>query len=193
MIEALLDHLNNYIKVSDDTKARISQSFRTHILPKKKIILKEGEPCAQMYFVAKGCLRMYYFDEKGTEHTIQFALENWWMTDLDAFHKKGSASVNIQSVENTTLLGITKHDFDSLLEKHPELEKYFRHIYERAYAASLTRMKYFRLPKEESYELFASAYPAFVQRVPQKLLASFLGFTPEYLSELRKKSVLKPV
>lgn len=123
------------------------------------------------------------------EQTIQFALENWWITDIDAFHRKGKSSFSIQAVENTTVLGITKDDWDALLEMHPELEKYFRHIYERAYAASLFRMKFFRLPKDEFYALFCDKYPGFIQRIPQKLLASFLGFTPEYLSELRKRNL----
>lgn len=189
MTEVLLEHIKRFCKIDEETKEQIGRSFRTYEFKKKKIILSEGEPCPRIYFVAKGCLRMFYLDEKGTEHTIQFALENWWMTDLDAFNKKGTATVSIQTVENTTLLGISKNDFDQLLEKHAVLEKYFRLIYERAYAASLTRMKFFRLTKEEFYELFFSSYPEFVQRIPQKLLASFLGFTPEYLSEIRKKKL----
>ena len=192
MTEILLNHLKKYIPVSSDVNASLVRSFSIHNAQKKEVIVAEGELCQRLYFVAKGCLRMYYFDEKGSEQTIQFALENWWMTDIEAFHKKNKAIFNVQAVENTTLLGVYKSDLDALLEKHPTLEKYFRIIYERAYSASLFRMKFFRLPKDEFYTLFRDQYPEFIQRIPQKLLASFLGFTPEYLSELRKrKSVTK--
>ncbi|WP_028980948.1 Crp/Fnr family transcriptional regulator [Sporocytophaga myxococcoides] len=187
MIEVLLDHISKYTKLNNEATEEIAKSFGTFELHKRRLILSEGELCSRIYFVAKGCLRMFYLDEKGTEQTIQFALENWWMTDIDAFNRKGIATFSIQAVENTTVLGINKDDWDLLLEKHPGLEKYFRIIYERAYAASLTRMKFFRLPKDEFYKFFSLKYPAFIQRIPQKLLASFLGFTPEYLSELRKK------
>ncbi len=187
MPETLLEHIKKYIPLSKKAETQIRSSFSTLILQKKKMALAEGEPCTHIYFVAKGCLRLFYLDEKGAEQTLQFALENWWMTDLDAFHRNGRSSYSIQSLENTILLSISKNNWDALLKQHPELEKYFRHIYERAYAASLFRMKVFRLSKEEFYSLFVEAYPGFIQRIPQKLLASFLGFTPEYLSELRKK------
>lgn len=130
---------------------------------------------------------MFYVDDKGTEQTIQFALETWWMTDIDAFNRKSKSFFYIQAVEDTSLLGITKSDWDQLLEAFPGMENYFRMVYERAYSASLFRMRYLRLPKDEIYKTFISKYPGFIQRIPQKLLASFPGFISEYLSELRKK------
>lgn len=189
MPEILIDHLRKYIALNDAALQQIMASFTTFDLQKRQLVVTEGALCLHLYFVAKGCLRLFYMDDKGMEQTIQFALENWWMTDIEAFNRKGKSSFSIQAVEHTTVLCITKNDWDALLEMHPELEKYFRLIYERAYAASLFRMKFFRLPKEEFYTLFRDKYPEFIQRIPQKLLASFLGFTPEYLSELRKKNL----
>ncbi|UIR54830.1 Crp/Fnr family transcriptional regulator [Sphingobacterium sp. SRCM116780] len=189
MAEQLLNHIRKYIKLDKETVEQIVKSFDSFDLPKRKLVLTAVEVCHYIYFVAKGCLRMFYLDEKGTEQTIQLALENWWMTDIDAFNRKGKATVSIQAVERATLIRIRKTDFDLLLERYSGLEKYFRMIYERAYSAFLSRMKYFRLPKEEFYHFFCAQYPDFIQRIPQKLLASFLGFTPEYLSELRKKNI----
>lgn len=191
MTEVLLEHIKKYIPITDETAGQIMKAFTTFNLQKREMVVAEGEVCSRIYFVSKGCLRMFYMDDKGTEQTIQFALENWWMTDIEAFNRNGKSSFSIQAVENTILLGITKNDWDELLKKCPELEKYFRLIYERAYSASLFRMKFFRLPKDEFYDLFFDRYPEFIQRIPQKLVASFLGFTPEYLSELRKKKVKK--
>jgi len=187
MTGALLDHIKIYCNLNAEATAGINKWFTASVVKKRTFIVKEGEACHHIYFVAKGCLRMFYLDDKGTEQTIQFALENWWMTDIDAFNKKGTSSFSIQAIEDTVVLGITKNDWDLLLQEQPGLEKYFRIIYERAYAASLFKMRFFRLPKDEMYRHFCTKYPQFIQRIPQKLLASFLGFTPEYLSELRKR------
>ena len=189
MTDVLLKHINTLCKLTEDAAEQVAQSFDTVDLKKKQVVLQEGERCTHIYFVAKGCLRMFFTDDKGTEQTIQFALENWWMTDLNAFNKRGISSISIQALESATLLAISKKDLDALLDAQPILERYFRSIYERAYSASLTRMRFFKLPKDEFYRLFSTAYPNFIQRVPQKILASFLGFTPEYMSELRKKSI----
>ncbi len=189
MSEILQNHFKRFVELDTITLSHITDFFIPLSLQKRQILLAEGNPCTHLYFVTKGCLRLYCLDDKGTEQTLQFALEEWWMTDIDAFHKKGKSSYSVQAVENTTVLAITKDDWTILLDKFPELEKYFRHVYERAYAASLFRMKVLRLPKEEFYDLFCDKYPMFIQRIPQKILASFLGFTPEYLSELRKKKM----
>ncbi len=187
MVGRLLERIKRHCLLSSEAEAAIGNSFQMQAAPKKQMILRTNSYCSTIHFVASGCLRMFYIDDKGAEQTIQFALENWWMTDHEAFNKGSKSSFSIQAIEDTTLMVISKKDLDLLLEHFPELEKYFRRIYERAYSASLFRMMFMRLSKDESYSLFCERYPAFVQRIPQKLLASFLGFTPEYLSELRKK------
>lgn len=187
MKQTIINHIKEYVPFNEEILVQISESFEQFQFNKRSLVLEEGELCPYIYFVAKGCLRLYYLDGKGVEQTLQFALENWWMTDIDAFHKKLKSSYSIQALEDTILLGITKKDFDSLLNLHPKLEKYFRIIYEKAYSASLFKMKVHRLSKDEIYHSFSEGFPKFTQRVPQKILASFLGFTPEYLSELRKK------
>jgi CRP-like cAMP-binding protein len=164
--------------------------FETKTFKKKDILLEEGKRCSSYFFVVKGCLRLFFTDEKGAEQTLQLALENWWMTDIDAFRSQLKSAYTIQALEATEVLAITARNYELMLAKLPVMEKYFRLIYERAYAASLSRIRMIsRMPKDEFYDLFQSKYPAFLQRVPQKVLASFLGFTPEYLSELRKKKV----
>ena len=190
MDQPLATHIKRFVSLSDSDVEEICSRFTSLEIAKKQNILTTGESCKYLYFVGKGCLQLFSVDERGVEQTIQFALENWWMTDLEAFNRHGRASFCIQALEKSQLLAIDKNSFDSLLSDHPLLEKYFRLIYERAYSASLFRMKYFRLPKEEFYDNFYNSYPDFIQRIPQKVLASFLGFTPEYLSELRRKKML---
>ncbi|PZR27064.1 MAG: Crp/Fnr family transcriptional regulator [Citrobacter freundii] len=192
MSDLLFDHINQHISLDRKDFPSILSFFCVQQVKKKENLLAEGQYCKANYFVTKGCLRMFFTDDNGTEHTIQFALEHWWMTDIEAFNKGKKASFAIQAIESGEVLAIDKQSQEKLLALHPEMERYFRMVYERAYAASLFRVKYiFHLSKDKFYALFNQRYPEFVQRVPQKILASFLGFTPEYLSELRKKLASK--
>lgn len=132
--------------------------------------------------------------KKALSKPTESAIENWWVTDLIAYEHRLPTEFCIQAVENSEVLQIDHYSQEKLLIAFPKMERYFRFIYQRAYAASQMRIKYlYNFSKEEFYRHFHKHYPAFVQRIPQHLLASFLGFTPGYLSEIRKKPVLKPV
>ena len=186
----LTQHIQKITSSPGVAEEAILPFFETKTFKKKDILLEEGQRCSSYFFVVKGCLRLYFIDYHGAEQTLQFALENWWMTDLNAFRTGQHSAYTIQALEATEVLAITAPDYKLMLAKFPVIENYFRLIYERAYAASLLRIQMIsRMPKDEFYGVFASKYPEFIQRIPQKVLASFLGFTPEYLSELRKKKV----
>jgi CRP-like cAMP-binding protein len=177
-----------YVAIPDEDVAAILACFETVTVAKKQNLLEEGQYSKTTYFVVKGCLRLFFINEKGAEQTTQFALENWWMADFLAYGSHKPALFNIQAVEKTEALAISHTAHEALLERYPYLEKYFRLMYQKGYGASQQRIKYlYGLSREELYYLFADSYPAFVQRIPQYLLASFLGFTPEYLSEIRAK------
>lgn len=183
-------HLQKFITVSDESYTAIAQFFTMQTVDKKELLLKEGQACKANYFVLEGLLRKYFINEKGIEQTTQFAIENWWMTDEFAFDNGSKTEFFIQAVEKTTLLCISKENQTRLLEAHPAMEKYFRCIYQKAYAASQMRIRFlYNFSREELYHHFRKKQPAFLQRVPQYLIASYLGFTPEYLSEIRKKSI----
>ncbi|WP_026998082.1 Crp/Fnr family transcriptional regulator [Flectobacillus major] len=185
-------HIAQHTAISTDDIEKIVTYFKPQFFDKKACLLKENQLCKSLYFVNKGCLRLFFCDEKGNEQTIQFALEGWWITDLTAFHSEKLAEFSIQAIEATEIMEIDRNSLEELLKEFPQMERYFNKIYQRAYAASLLRVKYvFTLSKEAFYQMFSTKYPKFIQRIPQKILASFLGFTPEYLSELRKKSMKK--
>ena len=185
---SLTAHIKKTVVISDVEAESIVSYFTPRTYKKKEILSKEGSTCNELYFVVKGCLRMFYLEEKGTEQTIQFAIENWWMTDLSSFQDKNLSEFSLQAIELTDVMCIDRVRMEHLLSAHPIMERYFRMIYQRAYTASLLRVKYiFSMSKEEFYDHFSSHYPGFMQRVPQYILASFLGFTPEYLSELRRR------
>lgn len=186
----LIHHIQKITGNRDIAGDNISQFFETKTFKKKENLLEEGHRCLAYFFVVKGCLRLFFTDSNGVEQTLQFALEDWWMTDLNAFRSGRNSAYTVQAIEETEVLSVTAANYDVMLAKYPVIEHYFRLVYERAYAASLLRIRMIsRMPKDEFYDLFQSKYPDFIQRIPQKVLASFLGFTPEYLSELRKKKV----
>jgi len=183
-------HLDKFITVTDEEFALILNYFEVNNFGKKEILLEEGQVCRQNYFVLKGLLRKFFINEKGIEQTTDFALETWWMTDNFSFERKTPADFSIQTVEKSEVLTISSESQEKLLTDFPIMEKYFRIVYQRAFAANQRRVKYiFTYSKEDFYFSLVKQYPEFVQRVPQYLIASFLGFTPEYLSEIRKKTV----
>lgn len=174
--ESLLNHID------------LTSYFDVITLKKKEIILVQGSPCNELYFVLKGCMRSYYVKNNGVEQTIDFAIENWWITDHLSFEQKLSSAYSIQAVEQSTIAVISREKYDLLLSEYDLLEKYFRKVYQRANAAAQKRITYlYDFTREELYFHFETQFPRFIQRIPQYLIASYLGFSPEYLSEIKKK------
>lgn len=188
MSEVLKDHLARFVKLEEDKFEKIISFFQVKEVRKKENLLVAGQVCRSNYFVLEGCLRKFFINEKGVEQTTDFAIETWWMTDTYAFDRQLPAEINLQAVEHSTLLQIDYTGFEQLVQQHPEMERYFRVVYQRAYAAAERRIRLlYEHSGEELYLLFNKQFPEFVQRIPQYLLASFLGFTPEYLSQIRSK------
>ena len=124
------------------------------------------------------------------EKTVKFAIEGWWITDFMAFNNQQLTEFKTQAVEASSVYSITYSAYSDLLHQQPNLERYFRNIWEIAYGASIIRMKYvFEYSKEEMFNRFRENFPEFVERVPQYMLATFLGLTPEYLSKIRAKKL----
>ena len=190
MAEKLIAHIQKFISIPEKAKQLILENFSLLEVRKKENLLVNGQVCRYNYFVERGCLRLFFVNDKGVEQTTQFAIENWWLSDYSSFLSQKPSTFCIQVVENSQVMAIDYLTQEKLLSQVPQLEKYFRLVYQKAYAAYQWRIKYiYDYSKEELYQHFSKSYPEFVQRVPQYLLASFLGFTPEYLSEIRKKSI----
>lgn len=184
----LINHIQNYIELDDNQIQIICRYFKRLNLRNKEYLLENGQVCKSLFFVEEGCTRMFFYTDKGVEQITQFALENWWITDYFSFSDQKVSEYNIQAIEKTEILAIDYQSLEKLLQELPLLERYFRIIMQRALAASQLRIKLlYDLSKEELYLHFSTYFPDFVQRVPQYMLASFLGLTPEYLSEIRKK------
>ncbi|AFD08819.1 Crp/Fnr family transcriptional regulator [Solitalea canadensis] len=184
----LLNHINRYVKLSEKEENLLLSLLKHQSLKKKAYLLTEGQICKANYFVAKGCLRNYLINDKGVKQITQFAIENWWITDYNSMVTQTPSGFFIQALENSEVIAIDYHVQEELFEKIPKLERYFRLVLERAYSASQMRIKFiFTQTGEERYHHFATSFPGFIQRVPQYMLASYLGFTPEFLSKIRAK------
>ena len=190
MLDQVKKHIERFIEITDEEFAIISGYFIPMQAAKKQNLLIEGKINTASYFVVKGCLRMFFVNDKGVERTTQFALENWWLADYTSFSNRQPSGFHIQAVEKCDLLRLDFAAHEQLLEQCPRMEKYFRLIHQRAHAASQFRIKLlYEYSREQLYFDFIARYPVFVQRIPQYLLASYLGFTPEYLSEIRNKRI----
>ncbi|GBF19162.1 fumarate/nitrate reduction transcriptional regulator [Arenibacter sp. NBRC 103722] len=188
MSEILKKHINKFTQVSDNEFEQIKKFFDTKWVAKKENLIEEGQICRHHYFVLNGLLRKFFINEKGIEQTTEFAIETWWLTDNFAYENQVPTEFYIQAVEKSMILYITQEKQKKLLEEFPIMERYFRFIYQRAYAAAQKRFQFlFSFSKEEFYLQAIKNHPGFIQRVPQYLIASYLGFTPEYLSEIRKR------
>lgn len=190
MYPNFINHIRKYVELDDSSVALLYQYITPIKLKRKEFLLKEDQICQSMYFVEKGCLRMFFIDNKMNEQITQFALENWWMADHFSFIDNKPSPYFIQTVEKSEVLAINASSFEVMLREIPQMERYFRIVMQRAVAASQLRLKYvYEMSKEEFYQHFSTSFPEFVQRVPQYMIASYLGLTPQYVSELRKKKL----
>jgi CRP/FNR family transcriptional regulator, anaerobic regulatory protein len=186
--QQLIRHMQKFIALTDSESSLLPPYLKVVNVGKKEHLMETWQPCKYHYFVVSGCLRMYFFNQKGDEQTIQFAIEDWWMTDHSAFNNGSESLFCIQAVEPSTVLALHCESQDLLFERFPGAERYFRLIYQRAFAAAQHRMKvHFDNSGEDTYLMFKKRYPAFADRVPQNMLASFLGISPEYLSVVKKR------
>ncbi len=186
MTKLFIDNIEKYFTLSEAEKETILGLTQIKKLRKKEFLLLEGEVSKCSAFVLSGCLRSYFVDTNGFEHILQFALEDWWITDMMSITTQTAANLNIDAIQDSDLLILTRENQLELFEKCPKMEKYFRIITEKGMANIQTRLlENMSLPAVQRYKNLTKKYPKIVEKVPQKLIASFLGITPEFLSKLR--------
>jgi CRP-like cAMP-binding protein len=160
--------------------------FELNKVSKKIMLLEKGDESDFTLFVSSGCLKMYSLDEDGVKHIIQFASEDWWISDLYSFLTGNPSEYYIESVKDTSYLKLTKEQREIMLEKHPKMERFFRIMCEYNIIHSRKRIvDLMQTPAKERYEKFCKMYPTIVNDVPLKHIASYIGVTPEFLSKLR--------
>jgi CRP-like cAMP-binding protein len=190
MHSALLAHIKRYVNLTTAEEQLLCDSVELKKYKKKEFLLKAGKYCTDNYFVVKGCVRLYYVNDKLNEQIIQFGIENWWIADQDSLLNKKPSACFLQVLEPSELLVLPEKQREILCEQIPKLERYFFIMSQKAFVAAQRRIGFiFNLSYEERYRFFSKQYPGFIQRVPQYMLASYLGFTPQFLSRLRAKKV----
>jgi CRP-like cAMP-binding protein len=188
MFELLHSRINEIISVSEEDFNFCKTLFQPKKLRKKQYLLQDGDVCKYTAFVEKGILRTYTIDEKGNEHILQFSLEGWWISDLYSFLTNEPSHYNIEALEDCELLLITKPSWDILLEKIPAFERYFRILLQNNLIATQRRlMGSLSETAEEKYIKLMNTFPGCIQRVPQHMIASYLGITRETLSRVRSQ------
>jgi CRP-like cAMP-binding protein len=183
MFDLLHDSISAKINLTQEEFVYCTSLFKPKKLRRKQYLLQEGDVCKYQAFVNKGMLRSYSIDEKGTEHILQFAPEGWWIADLASYITGEPSKFNIEAMEDVELLLLTKPAWDELMQQLPRFEHYFRILTQKRLMQSLTETA------EEKYARFSETYPECLQRVPQHMIASFIGVSRETLSRLRKNRV----
>ena len=187
MKEQIKRYFNRYVDLNDIEIDMIYSKLTAKTFQKKEFLLKENTVCRYNYFILKGVVRSFYIDKKGHEKITQFAIDNWWATNMESFINETPSTQYIQAIEETTVLYLSKEALDLLYTEHPKLERLFRIITENMLIANLRKSDVFlQMKSKERYTFFAEKLPDFIQRVPQYMIASYLEITPEYLSELKK-------
>jgi CRP-like cAMP-binding protein len=161
-------------------------------LKKHQFLLNEGEICRYIGFVNSGCLRQYSIDNQGAEHIIQFAIEDWWVSDLHSFLSGLPATYNIDALQDSEVLLLDKSARDELLDACPKMERFFRLLIESNHVATNQRISdSLSASAEERYLKFIKTYPQLFEQVTQNQIASYLGITPQSLSRIRKELTQK--
>ncbi|CAL2103378.1 cAMP-binding proteins - catabolite gene activator and regulatory subunit of cAMP-dependent protein kinases [Tenacibaculum sp. 190130A14a] len=189
MKEKLHSYLNRYATFSENEIDLIYENLEVKTFLKKEFLLKENSRCTYKYFILKGVVRSFYNTPSGKEKITQFAIDNWWVTNMESFVSESPSKQAIQAIENTDVLCLSKKALEKLYIKLPKLERVFRIIAENMLIAVQRKNDVFlQMKSRERYFDFITKLPNFAQRVPQYMLASYLEISPEYLSEIRKNT-----
>lgn len=191
-MEALLKYMSPHIQLNPEEEAFLLSKVFLRKYLKGQYIVQQGDVCKYECFVLSGCTKMFYVDDEGQEHIIMFSIEDWWTSDMGSFITQTPADFNIQCLENTELVMFSYDVIEELYANIPKLERFFRQIIERAFVASQKRIvRNFALTAKDRYLYFRKQYPKIEQRIPQYMIASYLGITKEFLSKIKSQLILE--
>ncbi|MGN6415970.1 MAG: Crp/Fnr family transcriptional regulator [Pseudobacter sp.] len=186
MYERILSNLNRHVQLNDEEKELFTSCIKVRKLRKRQYFLQPGDIMRFECFVTEGCLRQYYVDEKGQEHSMMFAFEDWWTGDMYSFLSGQPSKYHLEAIEDTTLLLIERSQLEQLYDQIPQLNRFYRILLQNAYIVMSERINQsLSMAAEERYQAFQQRYPHFEQRLSLKHIASYLGITPESLSRIR--------
>lgn len=192
MIEVFKAYLKEKSSFSDVELKQIESVTTIKKLRKRQYLLQEGDVWKYNAFITKGCVRTYTVDEKGNEHILNFAVENWWTGDRESLFSGKPSVYNIDALEDSQVALITKENFNLLCKEIAAFNNMVTLILEKSFIVSQSRIQSFiSSTAEEKYLKFLETFPHLPMRVPQGMIASYLGITAETLSRIRKSMLKK--
>lgn len=188
MLDLLRSHIDARVHLTEEEFDLTSRFFAPKTIRHRQFLLQEGDVCRHLAFVTSGCLREYTVDQKGDEHIIQFAVREWWISDLNSFLSGVPTKHNIDALQDSVVLLLETSAREKLFEAVPRMERFFRLLLEANYIASRKRINdSLSASAEERYLSFIRTYPRIIDLIPQNQIASYLGITPQSLSRIRKE------
>ncbi|MGD1946726.1 MAG: Crp/Fnr family transcriptional regulator [Croceivirga sp.] len=185
---AYIQNFEKHIVLTDIEKEMIASYLKFWTVPRREVVLSQGNKVKDIFFVVSGAIRAYHLDSKGKESTIMFAVKDWWITDMNGFAHQDLAQVSLETLKNSNLIALGYEDFEVLLKRVPKLERFFRILFQRAYIREQSRMlRQLSMDVSTRYTAFVEKYPNIMAAIPQKQMASYLGVTPEFLSQVKKR------
>ena len=184
----LIEYVNRHVRLTEQEEDYFRSLLRYARVKKRQFLAQPGHVSTYQSFVLKGCLRAFHLDEKGMDHTVRFAIEDWWIADFESFINQVPATLFVEAMEDSELIQIDYRSVQLLFEQMPKFERFSRIITQRSYLASQNRIiSDISSTAEARYLAFLNHYPDIAMRVPQYTLASYLGMTTEFLSKIRKR------
>ncbi|MDT0641793.1 Crp/Fnr family transcriptional regulator [Zunongwangia sp. F363] len=188
MYPEILKHLSEHITLSKNEEEEFLSVLSEKTINKKQFLTRPGQKVDTEYYVVKGCLQSYYQDEAGNKHIIQLAVEDWWISDFEAFFSDKKAELYVEAIEDCLLLGIQKETLELLYERIPKFERFFRIKTTKAFVALRNRvLSALQKTGKQRYLDFCDNYPQIEKRVPNYIIANYLGIKAESLSRIRKE------
>lgn len=176
-------HFEKITPLTDQEFDYILSHFTTKKLKKHQFLIQEGDNVTNDYFVVKGLLKAYHVDKEGNEYIMQFAMEDWWVTDYQAYFSQTKATLNIDCIEEVEIFCLSLHNRDKICADLHKIEHFFRRKSNIGYVALQRRiLSMLNSNAKERYEQLLLQYPTLFQRVPKTLIASYLGVSRETLS-----------
>lgn len=184
----VFDEIRKRVPMTEDEWSRIEPLFTFSTVKKKETLVTQGEPCDKAFFIQKGLLYSYRTLENGESQVVQFGLDRHWFGDLHSFLTGQDALFSLEALEPSELWAISKHDTDRAMNASRAMETFMRLLFQTAYAHTLAYLsEIYSQDAEAKYERLRTQRPQLLQRVPQHLIASYLGILPSSLSRIRNK------
>jgi CRP-like cAMP-binding protein len=190
--EPILNNIKRYVSLNADDEKQFIAIVRKSRVKKRQFIVQPRFVCTHQTYVVKGALRVYFVNKNGNEHTLQFAIDDWFASDHYSYIHQTPASIFIEALEDSYIQQIEYNDVERLCLENQKFERFFRKVAQKSFAFAQRRiLSNLDKTAEERYLEFMEMYPDIIQKVPQYAVASYLGMTPEFLSKIRKKIALQ--